>query len=144
MLDIIVTCNIACKNATRAGSQEGQLFLQASFSVKTDRTIPKENLREIYKCLFQSEFDSSHQGLADVMALNKALFQSKLELTTEQIVNNSNTMILSTVQEDVQYLGKAHERLLIFNNRLYGDSYHSIIKKSLAKTLQTLVCHFLT
>ena len=42
MLDIIVTCNIACKNATWAESQEGQLFLQASFSVKTDRTILKE------------------------------------------------------------------------------------------------------
>ena len=61
-------------------------FPQASFSVKTDGTIPKENLREIYKCLFQSEFDSSHQGLADFMALNKELFQSKLELTTEHSI----------------------------------------------------------
>ena len=69
------------------------------------------------------------------MALNKVLFQSKLKLTTEQIVNNSNTMILSTVQEDVQYLGKAHERLLTFNNRLYDDSDNSILKKSLAKKL---------
>ena len=103
------------------------------FLRKTDGTIPKENLRDIYKCLFQSEFDGSHQGLADVMALNKVLFQSKLELTTEQIVNNSNTMILSTVKEDVQYLDKAHERLLTFNNRLYDDSANSIIKKGLAK-----------
>ena len=102
---------------------------------KTDGSIPKVNLRDIYKCLFQSEFDNSHQGLADVMALDKVLFQSKLELTTEQIVNNSNTMILSTVQEDVQYLDKAHERLLTFNNRLYDDSDNSIIKKSLAKKL---------
>jgi len=102
---------------------------------KTDGSIPKENLRDIYKCLFQSEFDNSHQGLADVMALDKVLFQSKLGLTTEQIVNNSNTMILSTVQEDVQYLDKAHERLLTFNNRLYDDSDNSIIKKSLAKKL---------
>ena len=33
---IIVTYNmyIACKNATRAGSEEGRLFSQASFSVK--------------------------------------------------------------------------------------------------------------
>ena len=69
------------------------------------------------------------------MALDKVLFQSKLELTTEQIVNNSNTMILSTVQEDVQYLDKAHKRLLTFNNRLYDDSDNSIIKKSLAKKL---------
>ena len=92
-------------------------------------------MRDIYKCLFQSEFDSSHQGLADCMSLNKVLFRSKLELTTEQIVNNSNTMILSTVQEDVQYLDKAHERLLTFNDRLYDDSDNSIIKKSLAKKL---------
>ena len=69
------------------------------------------------------------------MALNKVLFRSKLELTTEQIVNNSNTMILSTVQEDVQYLDKAHERLLTFNDGLYDDSDNSIIKKSLAKKL---------
>lgn len=90
----------------------------------------------MYKCLFQSEFDNSHQGIADVMALNKVLFQSELELTTEQIVNNSNIMILSTVEEDVQYMyHKAHERLLTFNNRLYDDSDNLIIKKSLAKKL---------
>ena len=44
-------------------------------------------------------------------------------------------MILSTVQEDVQYLDKAHERLLTFSNRHYDDSDHSIIKKILAKKL---------
>lgn len=103
---------------------------------KTDGTIPIENLRDMYKCLFQSKFDNSHQGIADVMALNKVLFQSELELTTEQIVNNSNIMILSTVEEDVQYMyHKAHERLLTFNNRLYDDSDNLIIKKSLAKKL---------
>jgi len=103
---------------------------------KTDGTIPIENLRDMYKCLFQSEFDNSYQGIADVMALNKVLFQSELELTTEQIVNNSNIMILSTVEEDVQYMyHKAHERLLTFNNRLYDDSDNLIIKKSLAKKL---------
>ena len=78
------------------------------------------------------------------MALNKVLFQSKLELTTEQNVNNSNTMILSTVQEDVQYLDKAHERLLTFNNRLYDDSEIQSSRKVLLRNLQTLVCHFLT
>ena len=31
---IIVTYNKACENATRAGSEEGRLFSQASFSVK--------------------------------------------------------------------------------------------------------------
>ena len=103
---------------------------------KTDGTIPIENLQDMYKCLFQSEFDNSYQGIADVMALNKVLFQSELELTTEQIVNNSNIMILSTVEEDVQYMyHKAHERLLTFNNRLYDDSDNLIIKKSLAKKL---------
>ena len=50
---------------------------------KTDGSIPKVNLRDIYKGLFQSGFDNSYQGLADVMALDKVLFQSKLELTTE-------------------------------------------------------------
>ena len=103
---------------------------------KTGGTIPKENLRNAYKCLFQSEFDSSHPGLADLShALNEVLNRSKLDLTTEQIVNNSNTMTLSTVQEEVKYLDKAHKRLLTFNNRLYGDSV-------LLKNLQTLVCHF--
>ena len=28
---------------------------------KTDGTIPKENLGDIYKCLFPSDFDSSHR-----------------------------------------------------------------------------------
>ena len=44
-------------------------------------------------------------------------------------------MILSTVQEDAQYLDKAHKRLFTFNNRVYDDSDHSIIKKRLAKKL---------
>ena len=92
---------------------------------KTDGTIPKENLQDIYKCLFQSEFGNSHQGLADVMALDKVLFQSKLKLTTEQIVNNSNTMILSTVQEDVQYLDKAHKRLVTWHI-IHGSSPYSL------------------
>ena len=110
MLCIIATCNKACENATQAGSEEGRLFSQASFSVKQ---IEMEQFQKktFDKCLFQSEFHSSHQGLADVMALNKVLFQSKLELTTEQIMNNTNTMILSTVEKDVQYLDKAHKRL---------------------------------
>ena len=57
---------------------------------KTDGTVPKKNLPDIYKCLCQNEFDNFHQGLAAVMALDKVLFQSKLELTTEQndCVNN--------------------------------------------------------
>ena len=51
------------------------------------------------------------------------------------LTNLLSMMILSTVQEDVQYLDKAHERLLTFNNRLYDDSDNSIIKKSLAKKI---------
>ena len=54
----------------------------------TDGTIPKENLREIYKCLFQREFENSHEGRADiVLALRKVLFQSKLALTSSEGVN---------------------------------------------------------
>ena len=60
-----------------------------------DATVPKENLQDIYRCLFQSEFENAHEGLADVMALRKIMFQSKLALTTEDIVNNAQTVDFS-------------------------------------------------
>ena len=79
---------------------------------KTDGTIPNENLRDIYKCPFQSEFDISRHG-------------SRQSVVSVKPGNNSNTMILSTVQKDVQYLDKAHNRLFTFNSRLYDDSDNS-------------------
>ena len=38
---------LACENATRAGSEEGRLFSQASFSVRQMERFQKQNLREI-------------------------------------------------------------------------------------------------
>ena len=101
----------------------------------TDGSAPKENLRDIYRCLFQSEFDHAHEGFADVVALRKILFESKLALTAEDIVNHGKTVNLSTADIDVQFLNNAHKRLLTFQNRLYDETDCSILKKSLAKKL---------
>ena len=69
------------------------------------------------------------------MALRKIMFQSKLALTIEDIVNNAQTVDFSTAEIHVQYLDKAHERLLTFRGSLYDEGDGSIIKKSLAKKL---------
>ena len=100
-----------------------------------DGSVPKENLRDIYRCLFQSDFENSHEGFADVVTLRKILFQSKLALTTENMINNSQVINFSNALVDTQYLDKSHDRLLTFKNRLFDDSDRSIIKKTLAKKL---------
>ena len=95
--------------------------------------MPKENPRDVHKCLFQSEFEIAHEGLADVTALRKILFGSNLALTAENIVNNSQTANFSTAEIDVNYLDNG--RLLTFHNKLYDETDNSVIKKSLAKKL---------
>ena len=99
-----------------------------------DGSVPKENLRDIYRCLFQSDFENSHEGFADVVALRKILFQSKLALTTENMTN-SQVINFCNALVNTQYLDKSHDRLLTFKNRLFDDSDHSTIKKTLAKKL---------
>ena len=94
-----------------------------------DGTVPTENLWDVHKCLFQSEFENAHEGLADVTALRKILFESNLALTAENIVNNSQTVNFSTAEIDVNYLD------LIFHNKLYDETDNSVIKKSPAKKL---------
>lgn len=75
----------------------------------TDGTIPKSNIRDIYSCLFKTEFSNSHQGSADVKALHYVLFQSNLKLTSKDIVNNSNVMNFPTLEVDVKYLDNSHD-----------------------------------
>ena len=101
----------------------------------TDGTIPKANLRDIYSCLFQTEFCNSHQGLADVQALREVLFQSNLKLTSKDTVNKSNVMNFATLEGDVKYLDDSHDRLLTFRNQLYDETEQSVVTKSLAKKL---------
>ena len=66
----------------------------------------------------QSEFENAYEGSADVMALRKIIFQSKPALRTEEIVNNAQPVDFSTAEIHVQYLDKAHERLLTFRGSL--------------------------
>lgn len=101
----------------------------------TDGTAPKANLRDIYSCLFKSEFCNPHQGLADVEGLRKVLFQSDLKLTSNYIVNNSNVMSFATLETDVKYLDNSHDRLLTFRNQLYDESDRSVMSKSQARRL---------
>ena len=101
----------------------------------TDGTTPKANLRDIYSCLFQTEFCNSHQGLADVQALREVLFQSNLKLTSKDTVNKSNVMKFATLEADVKYLDDSHDRLLTFRNQLYDETEQSVVTKSLAKKL---------
>ncbi|KAK2555142.1 hypothetical protein P5673_023112 [Acropora cervicornis] len=87
----------------------------ANFLKSTSPTIKNTTSKPVKILLIRHTIAHTYE-----LSPNKVLFQSKLEIK-EQIVNNSNTMILSTVQKDVQYLDKAHDRLLTFNNRLYDD-----------------------
>ena len=51
------------------------------------------------------------------------------------MINNSQMMNFSNALVDTQYLDNSYDRLLTFENRLFNDIDHSIIKKTLAKKL---------
>lgn len=72
----------------------------------------------MFEALFQQKFDA-HDALEDVRALHKILFDSPLNLTITQIVNNSNAKSCSHAFADMQFLDEHFERMQTFKNKLY-------------------------
>ena len=64
----------------------------------------------VFETLFLEKFEA-HDALEDVKVLDKILFNSPLNLTTEQIVNNSNLQPCSHAFNDMLLLDKRFERM---------------------------------
>ena len=63
------------------------LIKAGNASLEIDGKACKPNLSAVFETLFQQNFDA-HDALEDVRALHKILFDSPLNLTIAQIVNN--------------------------------------------------------
>jgi len=94
------------------------LIKDGNASLQIDGKACKPNLSAVFETLFQQKFDA-HDALQDVTALRKILFDSSLNLTIAQIVNNSNLKPCSHAFADMQFLDERFERMQTFKNKLY-------------------------
>ena len=81
-----------------------------------DGTISKTNQTALYETLFGETFDA-HDALEDVLALRKLLFCSKLDLSTETIIDNSSVISTQHGSEDMCYLDHRHAVLQSFEGK---------------------------
>ena len=94
----------------------------------------KPNQRSLYVHLFNEEFDA-HDALEDVRALRRILFDSPLNLSTEDIVKRSSVTSVSHAIENM-YLDRRHELLLTFSNKLFNASDNNgPVKKALVQNI---------
>ena len=95
----------------------------------------KPNQRSLYIHLFNEEFDA-HDALEDVRALRRILFDSPLNLSTEDIIQRSSVTSVSHAIENVLYLDRRHELLLTFSNKLFNASDdNGPVKKALVQNI---------
>ena len=74
-------------------------------------------LGSLYSTLFDASFPA-HDALKDVKALRKVLFQSKLNLTTEKIISESNVMSVDSALAQLHYNDSCYVRLQTFSGYL--------------------------
>ena len=101
---------------------------------QSDGQSCKVNQLALYECLFQKTYEA-HDGLEDVNALRKMLFDSKLSLSEEFIVNQSKPISFDYALEDLQYLDRRHEILGSMQFKLYDPTGGGVITKSMAEKI---------
>ena len=84
-----------------------------------DGTFPKPNQSALYNTLFNDSF-SAHDALEDVLALRKILFCSRLELSTETIIDHSSPVSTHDAAEDLVYLDRRNGVLQSFRGKLFN------------------------
>ncbi|XP_068756051.1 uncharacterized protein [Montipora capricornis] len=94
------------------------LIKAGNMSLQVDGKACKPNLSAVFETLFQEKFDA-HDALEDVRALHKILFDSPLNLTIAQIVNNSNLKPCYHAFADMQFLDERFKRMQTFKCKLY-------------------------
>ena len=97
----------------------------------TDGTFPKTNQSSLYNFLFQKSFEA-HDALEDVLALRKIIFESRLELSTKIIIEDSGLVSASHAAEDVVYLDRRHLLMQSFKDNLYHPQY---LKKNIVEKI---------
>ena len=85
------------------------LIKAGNASLQIDGKPCKPNLSAVFETLFQQKFDA-HDALAHE-ALHNILFDSPLNLTIAQIVNNSNLKPCSHAFADMKFLDERFERM---------------------------------
>ena len=92
------------------------------------------NQSALYKCLFSTTFEA-HDALEDVIALQKIIFSSKLELTEEIIVTNCKLISWSDALLDSQYLDRRYQLMKTFETKLYSPTGDGAITRSMAEKI---------
>ena len=77
----------------------------------------KSNLPSVYQVVCHEDFNA-HDALEDVCALHGVLFQCPLQLTSADIVNNSNVKSTSFAFKDMEFLDRRHKRMQTFKDKL--------------------------
>lgn len=72
-----------------------------------------------FEAHFQEKFDA-HDALEDVKTLHKILFNLPLNLTTEEIVNNTNLQPCSHTFDDMLFLDKRFQCKQTFKHKLFN------------------------
>ena len=92
----------------------------------TDGTFPKTNQSSLYNFLFQKSFEA-HDALEDVLALRKIIFESRLELSTKIIIEDSGLVSASHAAVD-----RRHLLMQSFKDNLYHPQY---LKKNIVEKI---------
>ena len=97
----------------------------------SDGTFPKTNQSSLYSFLFQTSFEA-HDALEDVLALRKIIFESRLELSTKTIIENSGLVTASHAAEHVIYLDRRHLLMQSFKGNLHHPQF---LKKNMVEKI---------
>ena len=94
----------------------------------------KPNQGSLYSHLFKEQFDA-HDALEDVRALRKILFDSPLNLSRKDIVENSSVTNVTDAVKIMLHLDRRHELLLTFSEKLFYANDTGPIKRSMAQNI---------
>ena len=83
---------------------------------------------------FNENFEA-HDALEDVVALQKIIFKSPLQLSKEKIVNHSAAISISQAVDNLSYMDRRHERLQTFEGKLFSPEGSGIISQSMGQKI---------
>ena len=94
------------------------------------------NQSSIYESLFNEKFDA-HDAKEDVIALQRILFSSPINLTEQDIVTHCKPISTVDALKDTQYLDNRHRLLQTMKHKLYSEvtSNETPITKSMAEKI---------
>ena len=76
-----------------------------------DGTFPKPNKSSLYNFMFAKSFEA-HDALENVLALQKIMFESRLQRSLKTIIENSGVLSATHASKDVKYLDQQDNLVL--------------------------------